>query len=99
MAAVNQTYLVVYDILENIAILEAKLQSTLEDLERNEESWRRMEAAEASQAEEFAKIKTENKELNRKLQESQASFRTLQNDFATVNGKVFGLKMKVKAAE
>ena len=63
----NQTYLHIYDILDNTEVLEAKLQSALEDLRRNKESVRRMETAEASRVEEFAKIREENKELKHKL--------------------------------
>ena len=51
----NQTYLHVYDILDNAEILEAKLQSALEDLERNEESMRRLEATKASRVESLRK--------------------------------------------
>ena len=47
--------MVICHVLDNVAILEAKLQSALEDLERNEESQRRMEVAEASWVQEFAK--------------------------------------------
>ena len=56
MAAMNQTYLVIYDVLDSVAVLEAKLQFALEDLERNEESRKRMEVVKASQVEKFAKI-------------------------------------------
>ena len=73
----NQTYLIVYNVLDNIAILEAKLQSTLKDLERNEESRKRMEAAKASQVEEFSKIRDENEEFKGKLKESQSSFHAM----------------------
>ena len=73
IAALNQTYLVIYNVLDNVTVLEAKHQSVLEDLERNEEFWRRMEATEASRVEEFAKIQDENKELKRKLWDIQVS--------------------------
>ena len=41
----NQTYIAIYDTLDNVAVLKAKLQSALEDLGRNEELWRKMEVA------------------------------------------------------
>ena len=70
MATLNQTYLIIYDVLENVVVLEAKLQSALEDLEWNEESRRRMEAVEASRAKKFVKIMDGNEELKGKLRDS-----------------------------
>ena len=55
MAAMNQNYLHIYDVLDNVEVLEAKLQSALKDLRKNEESMKRMEVVEASQVEEFSK--------------------------------------------
>ena len=75
MAAMNQNYLHICDVLDNIKVLEAKLQSTVEDLRRNEESVRRMEAVEAYQVKEFAKFWDENEELKRKLWDSQAGLK------------------------
>ena len=48
MATVNQSYLSIYDILDKDVVLEAKLESALEDLERHEELRRKMEATEAA---------------------------------------------------
>ena len=70
MATLNQTYLIIYDVLENVVVLEAKLQSALEDLEWNEESRRRMEAVEASRAKKFVKIMDGNEELKGKLRDN-----------------------------
>ena len=58
-----------------------------------------MAATEAPWVEELAKIKAENEELNKKLRDSQTSFHTLQNDYATINGKIPGLEAKVKVAK
>ena len=66
----NHTCLMIYDVLDNVMVLEAKFDSTLEDLERNEESRMRMEAVEASRVEEFARIQDKNKNLKRKLRDS-----------------------------
>ena len=66
----NHTCLMIYDVLDNAMVLEAKFDSTLEDLERNEESRMRMEAVEASRGVEFARIQDENKNLKRKLRDS-----------------------------
>ena len=60
MDTVNQSYLSIYDILDKDVVLEAKLESILEDLERYEDLQRKMEAAEVSRVEEFARIQDEN---------------------------------------
>ena len=99
MAAMNQTYLTIYDVLDSIEVLEAKLQSTLEDLERNNESMTRMEAIEASQVEEFAKIWDENEELKCKLWDSQARLQALANDHTVVTAKVSVLEARARAAK
>ena len=70
MATINQIYLSIYDILDKVTVLETKLESTLEDLERHEELWRKMEAVEVSWVEEFAKIRDDNEELKGKLQDN-----------------------------
>ena len=95
----NQTYLVIYDVLDSVAVLEAKLQFALEDLERNEESRKRMEVVKASQVEQFAKIRDENEELKRKLRYSQASLQALVNDHTAVTAKVSILEARAKAAK
>ena len=70
----NKTYLHVYDILDNAEVLEAKLQSTLEDLERNEESVRRLATVKASRVEELPKFKT-------RMRSSSISYGTVKWDF------------------
>ena len=58
-----------------------------------------MEANEASQVEEFAKIQDENEELKCKLQDSQASLQALINDHIVVTTKVSFLEARAKATE
>ena len=70
MAAINQTCLSIYDILDKVTVLETKIESALEDLERHKELRRKMEAIEASLVEEFAKIQDKNEELKGKLQDN-----------------------------
>ena len=69
----NQYYMSIYDILDKDVILEAKLASPLEDLERHEELRRKMKAAEASREKEFTRIRDEIAELKGKLQDRQTS--------------------------
>ena len=82
---------------------EAKLRKALEDLEKVKESQKKkgeeMVAAKVAWEEELAKVKTENLELKGQLQDIQASFQTLQRDFAAVSGKVFGLEAEIKVAK
>ena len=99
MAAMNQTYLSIYDILDKVTVLETRLGFTLEDLESHEELQRKMEAVEVSQAEEFAKIRDKNEELKRKLQDCQAGLKALANDNTTLNDKVSILEARVQAAK
>ena len=70
MAAINQTCLSIYDILDKVTVLETKIESALEDLERHKELRRKMEAIKASRVEEFAKIRDKNEELKGKLQDN-----------------------------
>ena len=95
----NQTYISIYDTLDNTTVLEAKLQSTLEDLGRNEELWRKMEAAKVSQVEKISKIRDENEELKGKLWDSQASLQALANDHNAVIDKDSVLEARARAAE
>ena len=99
MAAMNQTYLSIYDILDKVTVLETRLGFTLEDLESHEELQRKMEAVEVSQVEEFAKIRDKNEELKRKLQDCQAGLKALANDNTTLNDKVSILEARVQAAK
>ena len=59
----------------------------------------RMEVVKASRVEEFAKIWDENKELKRKLRDSQAGLHALANDYTTITAKVSVLEARAKAAE
>ena len=95
----NQTYLSIYDILDKVTVLETRLESALENLERYEELQRKMEATEVSRVEEFSKIRDENKELKGKLQDSQADLKALANDNATLIAKVFTLEARAQVAK
>ena len=95
----NQSYLSIYDILDKDVVLEAKLESALEDLERHEELRRKMEAAKVAYIEEFARIRDENTELKGKLQDDQTSLEALANDNTTLNTKVTILEARAQAAE
>ena len=99
MASMNKTYMHMYDVLDNVEVLEAKLQSALEDLGRNEESMKRMEAIEASRVEEFAKSWNENKELKHKLWDSQVDLHALENDHTVVTAKVSILEERARTVE
>ena len=60
---------------------------------------RRLEAIEASQVEEFAKIQDENEELKLKLRDSQAGLQALVNDHITITTKVSILEARARAAK
>ena len=68
-------------------------------MERNEESQRRIESTEASQVEEFTRIRDENEDIKHKLRDSQASLQALANDHTAVTTKVLVLETRAKAAE
>ena len=77
----NQTYLIIYD----VEALEAKLQSALEDLKRNEESMRRMEAL---------------RHLRwRSLPKSEMRMKSLNASCETITAKVSLLEEKAREAE
>ena len=95
----NRTFLSIYDIIDKVAVLETRLESTLEDLKRHEELRRKMEAAKASRVEEFAKIRDNNEELKGKLQDSQSGLKALANDNTTLIAKVSVLEARAQAAE
>ena len=99
MATMNQTYLHVYDILDNAEVLKAKLQFTLENLGRNKELVRKMEVAESFQVEEFAKIWDENEELKHKLLDSQVCLQAWANDHTTITTKVSVVEARARAAK
>ena len=68
----------------------------LEDLGRNEELRRKMEAVEASRVMKFAKIRDKNEELKGKLRDNQASFQALANDLTIVNANASVLESRAR---
>ena len=67
MAALNQTYLAIHNIVKKGSTFEAKLRKALEDLERGKESHKKMRedmvAAKVALEEELIKVKVRNMEL------------------------------------
>ena len=99
MAAMNKSYMSMYDTIDQATITKGQLQSTLLKLKENEDLIKRMEAIKVAQVEELFRLRKENKKLKGELRSRDKRIETLGSNTADLIDKVMNVEARAWAIE
>ena len=99
MAAINESYMSMYDTIDQATITKRKLQFTLLNLKENEDLIKRMEAIEVAQAKELSRLRKENDKLKDGLRSHNERIEALVGDNTDLIDKVVNFEARAWATE
>ena len=94
MAAINESYMSMYDTIDQARITEGQPQFTLLKLKENEDLIKHMEAIDVTQAKELSKLRKENKTLKDGLRSRNKRIEALVSNNVTLLKRSQTLRLK-----